>query len=130
VPKSVVTNAHTIEILTLQLRFWAENTGVGVSQLAAATMGIPQNMSGWTTQRIDNTVRDHVWVILQSICIITKHVSGTEQWDLLFDYCITQTSDPESKITLWKRYIAEETNFAHQKLKVALDEFAEVRHSQ
>jgi len=39
-PKSVVADANTIQMPTLQLHVSAENAGVGVSQLAAETMGI------------------------------------------------------------------------------------------
>ena len=50
---------------TLQVRVWAENTGVGVSQWAAETVGIWQDKSGLKTQQIDNKVRERVWEIAQ-----------------------------------------------------------------
>jgi hypothetical protein len=48
--KSVVTDANTIQMPTLQVRVWAENAGVGVSLWAAETMGIWQDKGGLTTQ--------------------------------------------------------------------------------
>jgi len=113
---------------TLQVRVWAENAGVGVTQWAAETMGIWQDKGGLTTQRIDNNVRERDWEIAQSMSIINKQGAGPEQWDLLIDCCITQISELESKRPLWKRYMADKTNFDGQKLKAALDEFAEVGH--
>jgi len=111
---------------TLQVRVWAENAGVGVSQWAAETMGIWQDKGGLTTQRMDNKVREHVWEIAQSMSIINKQGAGPEQWDLLIDRCVTRISELESKMPLWKRYMADKTNLNGQKLKAALDEFAEV----
>jgi hypothetical protein len=111
---------------TLQVRVWAENAGVGVSQWAAETMGIWQDKGGLTTQRMDNKVRERVWEIAQSMSIINKQGAGPEQWDLLIDRCVTRISELESKRPLWKRYMADKTNLDGQKLKAALDEFAEV----
>jgi hypothetical protein len=111
---------------TLQVRVWAENAGVGVSQWAAETMGIWQDKGGLTTQRMDNKVRERVWEIAQSMSIINKQGAGPEQWDLLIDRCVTRISELESKRPLWKRYMADKTNLDGQKLMAALDEFAEV----
>jgi len=111
---------------TLQVRVWAENAGVGVSQWAAETMGIWQDKGGLTTQRIDNKVRERVWEIAQSMNIINKQGAGPEQWDLLIDRCVTQITEPESKRPLWKQYMADKTNLDGQKLKAGLDEFTEV----
>jgi len=111
---------------TLQVRVWAENAGVGVSQWAAETMGIWQDKGGLATQRIDNEVRERIWEIAQSMIIINKQGAGPEQWDLLIDHCITRISELESKRPLWKQYMADKTNLDGQKLKAALDEFAEV----
>jgi len=111
---------------TLQVRVWAENAGVGVSQWAAETMGIWQDKGGLTTQRMDNKVRERVWEIAQSMSIINKQGASPEQWDLLIDRCVTRISELESKRPLWKRYMADKTNLDGQKLKAALDEFAEV----
>jgi len=57
---------------TLQVRVWAENTGVGVSKWAAEAMGIWQDKGGFTTQQIDNKVRERVLEIAQSMSIINK----------------------------------------------------------
>jgi len=115
-----------MQMPTLQVRVWAENTGVGASQWAAETMGIWQDKGGLTTQRIDNKVRECVWEIAQSMSIVNKQGAGPEQWDHLIDHCVTPISDLESKRPLWKRYMADKTNLDGQKLKAALDEFAEV----
>ena len=125
-PKSVVADANTIYMPTLQVHVWAENAGIGVSQWAAETMGIWQDKGGLTTQRMDNNVRERVWVIAQSRSIINKQGAGTEEWDLLIDRCLTLISELESKRPLWKRYMADRTNLNVQKLKAALDEFMEV----
>jgi len=49
-PKSVVADANTIQMLTLHVHVWAKNAGVGVSQWVAETMGIWQEKGGLTTQ--------------------------------------------------------------------------------
>ena len=89
-------------------------------------MGIWQDKGGLTTQRMNNKVRERIWEIAQSISIINKQGAGPEQWDLLIDGCVTRISELESKRPLWKRYLADKTNLDGQKLKAALDEFAEV----
>jgi len=111
---------------TLQVRVWAENTGVGVSQWAAETIGIWQNKCGLTTQRIDNKVREHVWEIAQSMSIINKQGASPEQWDILIDRCVTRISDLVSKRPLWNRYMADKTNIDGVIVKAALDELPEV----
>jgi len=88
-PKSVVTEGNTLQMLTVQVRVWAKNAVVGVSQRAAETMGIWQDEGGLTTQRIDNTVRECIWAIALSLSIINKQGTGPEKWDLLLDHCIT-----------------------------------------
>jgi len=80
----------------LQVRVWAENAGVGVSQWAAETIGISQDMGGLTTQRIDNTVSQRIWEVAQSMRFINKQGTGPEQWDLLIDHRITPISDQTS----------------------------------
>jgi hypothetical protein len=90
-------------MFTLQVRVWAENTGVGVSQWAAETMGIWQNQGGLKTQQIDNKLSESVWEIAQSMSIINKQGASFEQWDLLLDCCITRISDVESRRPLWKQ---------------------------
>jgi hypothetical protein len=57
---------------TLQVRVWAENAGVGVSQWAAETMGIWQDNGGLMTQRMDNKGRERIWEIAQSLSIMKK----------------------------------------------------------
>ena len=111
---------------TLQVLVWADNAGVGVSQWAAETMGIWQDKGGLTTQRIDNKVREHVWEIAQSMSIMNKQGVSPKQWNLLIDRWVTRISELESKRPLWKRYMADKSNFDGQRHKVALDEFAEV----
>jgi hypothetical protein len=91
-PKSVVADANTIQMPTLQVRVRAENAGVGVSQWAAEPRGIWQNKGGLTTQRIDNTVRERIWEIAQSMSIIDKQGAGPERWALLIDCCVTRIS--------------------------------------
>jgi hypothetical protein len=113
-------------MLTLQVRVWAENAGVGVSQWAAETMGIWQDKGGFTTQPIDNTVRERIWEIAQSIGIINKEGAGLEQWDLLIDCCVTGLSEQESKRLLWKWYRAIKTNLDGHTLEAARHEFADV----
>jgi len=93
---------------------------------AAETMGIWQDKGGLTTQQIDNKVRERVWEIAQSMSIIIKQGAGPEQWDLLIDCCVTRISELESERPLWKWYMADKTNLDGQKVKGALDEFAEV----
>ncbi|KAF8533638.1 hypothetical protein BDD12DRAFT_898353 [Trichophaea hybrida] len=111
---------------TQQVRSWAENAGVGVSQWAAETMGIWQEKGGLTTQRKDNKVRQRGWEIAQSMCISNKLGAGPEQWDLLIDHCVVRISDLAPKRPLWKWYKADKTILDGQKLKAALDKFAEV----
>jgi hypothetical protein len=111
---------------TLQVRIWAENACVGVSQLAAETMGIWQDKGDLTTQRMDNKVRERVWEIAQSMSIINRQGAGPRKWHLLIDCCVIRISEPESTRPLWNRYMADKTNLDGQKLKAALDEFADV----
>jgi len=63
-----------------------------------------------TTQQIDNKVRESVWEIAQSMRIINKQGPGHEQWDLVIDGCITQSSNLTSKMPLSRLYIADMTN--------------------
>jgi len=89
-------------------------------------MRIWQDKGGLTTQWIDNKVRERMWEIAQSMSIINKQGAGPEQWDLLIDRCVTGISELESKRLLGKWYMADKTDLDGQKLKAALDEFAEV----
>jgi len=89
-------------------------------------MGIWLDKGALTKQRIDDKVRERVREIAQSMSIISKQGAGPEQWDLLIDRCIAQISDLQSKRPHWKWYMADMTNLDGQKLKAALDEFAEV----
>jgi len=84
-----VADANSIQMPTLQVLDWAKNTRVGVSQWAAETMGIRQENGGLTKQQKDNTVRECIWEIAQSMSISNKPGASTEQWDLLIDHCIT-----------------------------------------
>jgi len=111
---------------TLQVSVWAESTGVGVSQWAAETMGIWQDMGGLTTQQIDNKVRERIWEIAPSMSIINKKGAGPKQCDVLIDCCITRISDLASERPLWTWYMADKTTLDGQKLKAVLDEFVEV----
>jgi hypothetical protein len=115
---------------TNQACVWAENAGVGVSQWAAETMGIRQDKGGLTTQRMDNKVRERVWETAPSMSIIDMQCAGPEQWDLLIDHCITRISELGSKRSLWKQFMADKTNLEVQKLKAALDEWAQVHLHQ
>jgi len=92
-PKSVVADANTIQMATLEVRVWAENPGVGFSQWAAETMGIWQDKGGLTTQWIDNKVRECIWEIAQSMSIIHKQGAGPDQCDLLINRWVTRISE-------------------------------------
>ena len=111
---------------TLHLRVWAENAGVAVSRWAAQTPGIWRDKGGLTTRQIDNKVRERDWEIAKSMSIINKQGAGPKQRDLLIDHCVTRINDLPSNRPLWKWYLANKTNLDGQKLKAALDEFAEV----
>jgi len=111
---------------TLQVRIWAKNTSVGVSQRAAETMGIWQDKGGLTTQQIDIKVRERIWEIAQSMSIINKQGAGPKQWHLLFDRSVTRISDLASKWPHRKWYMADKTNLNGQKFKPTLDEFMEI----
>jgi len=112
---------------TLQVRVWAEKTGIGVGQWAAETMGIWQDKGGLATQRIDHKVRDHISEIKsQSWSIINRQGACTYHFDLLVDRCVTPISHVESKRLLSTRYMADKTNPDCQILKAALDWFVEV----
>jgi len=111
---------------TLQVRFWAENSSVGVSQWAAESSSISQDRGGLTTQRIDNKVRERVWEIAQYMSISNMQGAGPEQWDLLIHWCVTQTGDLASNRPLWKRYLADKTNLDVHILKKGLDKFVQV----
>lgn len=76
-------------MLTLQAHVWAENTGIGVRQWAAESMGIWQGKVGLTTQQMENEVNKVIWEITHSVSIITKQGTGPEQWDLLINHCVT-----------------------------------------
>jgi hypothetical protein len=52
-------------------------------------MGIWQDMSGLTTQQIDNEVRERIWEIAPSMSIINKQGTSPEHCDVLIDPCIT-----------------------------------------
>jgi len=125
-PKWVVTDGNTIQMPTLHLRVWAENAGVAVSRWAAQTPGIWRDKGGLTTRQIDNKVRERDWEIAKSMSIINKQGAGPKQRDLLIDHCVTRINDLPSNRPLWKWYLANKTNLDGQKLKAALDEFAEV----
>jgi len=62
-PKSVVADDNTIQMLTQEVCIKAENAGVGVSQWAADTLGIWQEKGGLTIQWKDIKVRECVWEI-------------------------------------------------------------------
>ena len=72
----MVANANSIQMPTLQVRIWAENDGVAVSQRAAEAMGIWQDKGGLTTQWIDYKVTECVWEIAQSKSILNKQGAG------------------------------------------------------
>jgi hypothetical protein len=73
-------------------------------------MGIWQDKDGLATQRMDNKVRERIWVIAQSRGIINQQGSGTEEWDLLIVHCVTRMHELESKRPLWNRYMADKNN--------------------
>jgi hypothetical protein len=129
-PKSVIADANTIEIPTLQVRVWDENADVGDSQWAAETMGIWQDKGGLTTQWIDKTVTEHIREIAHSMRIINTQGTGPEQCHLLIHRCITEISGLESERPLSKMCMAVTTNLDGPKLKAALDDIAEVGRRQ
>jgi hypothetical protein len=90
--KSVIADANTILMPTLQLCSWAKNAGVGINQWAAETMRIWQDECVMTTQRIDNKVRERIWEIARSMSIVNNQGAGPDQWDLLMDCCVTRIS--------------------------------------
>jgi hypothetical protein len=83
--KSVVADTNKIQMLTPQVRVWAENAGVGVRQWAVATKGNWQDKGGLKTQQVNNKVREHVSEIAQSMSIIKKHGSGSVKRDLVIN---------------------------------------------
>jgi len=85
-PRSVVKDATTIPNPTLQVHVWAENAIVGVSQIAANTMAIWRDMGPWTTQWIDNGVRERDWEIAQTRRLIRMISASLEQWNHLIDF--------------------------------------------
>jgi hypothetical protein len=46
-PKSFIADANTIQMLSVAIHIWAKNTIVGVSQLAAETMGFGRIKVVW-----------------------------------------------------------------------------------
>jgi len=115
-------------MLTLQVHIWAENAGVGVSHWAAETMGIWQENGGFTTQWIQNKMREPIGEIAQLMSISNEQGTNLEQWDVLIDHCVSQISDLVSIRPLRKWYMADKTLLDGQKLKAALHKFAEVAH--
>jgi len=124
-PKSVIADANAIQMPALQVHVCAENAGVGVSEWAAETNGIWQGKGCETTQQKDTKVRECVWELAQSMCIINTQGTGPEQWDLLIDCCVTRISNLAFNRPLWTWYMADKRILDGQKLEAALDEFAE-----
>jgi len=125
-PKSGVTDANTIHRPTLQVPVWAENTSVGVNQLAAHNIVIWQEMVGLTTQCKNNKVREWIWEIAQCMSISNQLGAAPGEWDLLINLCVTGISDLVFNMLLWKWSMADMTIHDIQKLNAALDEFTEV----
>jgi len=119
-PKSVDAYANTIQMPTQHVHLSADNTSVGVRQWAVETMAIWQEKGGLTTQWKDNIVREHVWVLAQSMNIRNKRCAGCEKRDLLIDHCITTISDLEFTRPLWKLNMADKTILSGQKLEAVL----------
>jgi len=113
-------------MVTLQVGVWAEHTGIGNSQWAAATMGIWQDKGGLTTQWGDKKVRELIWEIPKSVGISNNQGLVVEQWDLLIDRCITLIGSLEFNRQLLKQYWVHKTIIDGQKLKAHLDEVAEI----
>ena len=110
---------------TLQVRPLAENAGVGGSQWAAETMGIWQGKGGLTTQQDDDQVREGVWEIAPYKSFSNTQRAGPKQWDHLIEHRVAHICDVASTRPLWKQYLADKTNLRGQKLREALDEFAD-----
>jgi len=87
--KSVVRYANKVQMPTLQVRVWPENTFVGVSQWSAESMEIWQEKGGLTTLQKNNKVRGHGWEIAQCMRISNTKGASPEQWDILIDHCVT-----------------------------------------
>jgi len=100
-PKSVVADADSIQMRTLQVRICAKNTCGGVRQWAAETMRIGQENGGLTEQQIDNQVRERIWEIAQSMGIMDKQGAISEQWDIIIDGCVTRIGDLASTGHFW-----------------------------
>jgi hypothetical protein len=109
-PKSVFEDKITHQMPILQFRVWATHAGVVVSQWAADTIGISQDIGSLAIQWIDTKVRERIREITQSMNMINTHGAGHKECDLLTDRCITQTSDQESKWLLWKWEMPVSTN--------------------
>jgi len=125
-PKSLVADDNAIPMPTLKVHVWAMIASVGVSQLAAETMGIWQEKGGMTTQQKHNKVRERIYVIAESMSTSSKWGACPKQWDLLTECSITSIRVLVANRLLWKRYIADNTNLDGQRHKAALDEFPEV----
>jgi len=89
-------------------------------------MRIGQNKGGLTIQRIDNKVSEHIWVIGQSMRIITSKGASPEQWNLLIDHGMSQISYLESNRPRSKWYMADSTDHSGEEFKAPLDMFMEV----
>jgi hypothetical protein len=77
--KSVVTAANSFQVPTPQVRAWARNACVQVSQWVVETMAMWQDKGGLITRRMDNDVRECTWEIPKVKTIINKHGASPEQ---------------------------------------------------
>jgi len=85
-----------------------------------------QDKGGFTTQWIDDILREHFWEITQSISIINKQGTGPEQCNLLFNHCVTRLNGLASKRPLGQWFMPGMTNLDGEKLMEALGKFWEV----
>jgi len=126
-PKSVVTNANSILLPTIELCF-GPDTSVGVIQWAAETMGILHEKDSLTTQWKDNIVRESIWVTAQTMSISNKQCAGPEKWNIPTNYYVTLSSDLQSKRPLLIQYMADNTSLDDRYLRTALNELVEIWH--
>ena len=68
---------------------------------------------------------EHVWEIAQTTSTGYKLGAGPQPSDLLLHRCVIQITHLPFEWPLWEWYMADKTMLDGQKLKAALDQFAE-----
>jgi len=62
-PELVVAHGNIIQMLTHQVRVWAQNAGVRVRQQTAETLWTWHEKGGFIAQWTDHKLREHIWEI-------------------------------------------------------------------